>query len=613
MRSSGAAGDGSVTSQDLAAVGSRTEGSHTELSITDPSPRTGIMGVLSKVHEVVWILLGAVVGVIIGVVLSLSGASPEFGIWLGMFGTLYIRALTLLVAPLVFCSVSTGVASLADLGLSTGTVGWRTVGFYFLTTIIAVAEGLAVTYALMPVWNKDGAPPSSVVVEPSVATFDSFAMIDMMRIDDSAMAYGDNATTYSKYLNNVTANRVVFRLPGAPENTTVTDLLYLYEATVSFNLPAAVGSNGPYLGEVGEMEVYNADDVLVFAAPAGSLVITSPESSGDGISASFQNLFYSIVPSNLVGIFYGCVEGGCSPDLLSLITFAIAFSLGMLAIKSKMSSPDVVLPLLTELMDIIMWLVMLVIKGTPVAVACLILSAIAANPLDELMASMSSLGVLVAGLILAFVFHLLVTMSLLSWGFTRTNPYKHIAGMGRAMTLSFGCASSMATLPTNIMCCEEMGFEPSVVRFVLSLGATVSMDGTAIYIPGVIVWLAAQAGIMMTFGEVMVLAIIATLASAGASPTPGLIAIVILAWGSVFPGVPVPPEIAYLAAIDWLIDRCVTTTNITGDSFVTRIMDHIIKKDASKDPEAHEAEKLGQYIEHLETKSRTGSASAGTQ
>ena len=468
-------------------------------------------------------------------------------------------------------------------------------------------QGLTITYALMPIWNKDAAGPAEVLVSPAAATFDSFAMIDMLYVEHNSSVTG------SQYFNNITASKVVFRLPGAAVNTTVTDLYYLYESTVSFNMPAAVGPTGPYLGEVGHMEVYSADDTLAFVAPAGSLVVTSPDQGDGGISASFQNLFYSIVPQNVVGIFYGCVEGGCSPDLLSLITFAIAFSLAMLAIKARMSSPDVVLPMLTELMDIIMYLVMLVIKGTPVAVACLILSAIAANPLDELLASMSSLGVLVAGLILGFIFHLVVTMSLLSWGFTRTNPYRHLGGMGKAMALSFGCASSMATLPTNIMCCEAMGFAPSVVRFVLSLGATVSMDGTAIYIPGVIVWLAAQAGISMTFGEVMVLAIIATLASAGASPTPGLIAIVILAWGSVFPGVPVPPEIAYLAAIDWLIDRCVTTTNITGDSFVTRIMDHIIKKTAQQDPEAHEAEKLEKYIEHLEVKSRGCSVTSGHQ
>jgi Na+/H+-dicarboxylate symporter len=474
------------------------------------------------------------------------------------------------VVPLVFTSVATGVASLNELGVSTGTVGWKTVGFYFLTTIVAVAEGLAVTYALMPIWNENAAASQAVTVTPVSASFDSFDRISV--VNSEALVGGG-------YYNASSAASAVFRFPGAVENTTVTSLAYLYESAVSFALPAAVGPSGPYSGAVGEIHVLDAAGVTAFVAPAGSLVITVPESSESGISDSFVNLLYSIVPNNIIGVFYGCVEGGCSPDLLSMIVFAIAFSVGMMAIKMRGDAPDVLLPLFTEVLEITLMLVLLVIKTTPVAVACLILSAIAANPLDALVDALASLGVLLAGLIGAFFFHIIVTMSALSWIFTRTNPYKHLSVMAPAASLAFGCASSAATLPTNILCCERQGFNPSIVRFVLSLGATVSMDGTAIYIPGVIIWLAAQAGIYMSFGEVLVLAIIATLASAGASPTPGLIAIVILCWGSVFPGVPVPPEIAYLAAVDWLVDRCVTTTNILGDSFVTRIMDHLVKRE----------------------------------
>ena len=468
--------------------------------------------------------------------------------------------------------MATGIASLQELGVSTGSIGWKTVGFYLLTTVIAIAEGLAVTYALKPIWNS-GHAPTVVIVQPSSVHFDAYATV---HVQDTAS---------HMYFNDTSANVVVFRFAGAPENTTVDALSYLYEGTVSFQMPAAVGPEGPYFGEVGPIEVYSADGDLAFAAAAESLSITSPEPYSNAISDSFQKLLFSIVPSNVIGIFYGCVEGGCTPDLLSMICFAIAFSIGMMVIRARGTAPDVLLPLFTEILDITLMLVLVVVKTTPVAVACLILSAIAANPIDALFDAMSSLGVLILGTIGAFFFHILVTMSLMSFAVTRTNPYRHIGGMGKAMTLSFGCASSAVTLPTNVICCEAMGFNPSVVRFVLSLGATVSMDGTAIYIPAAIIWLAAQAGIQMDVGQVLILAVIATLASAGASPTPGLIAIVILSWGSVFPGVPVPPEIAYLAAVDWLVDRFVTTVNITGDSFVTRMMDHILRKGTSVDVE----------------------------
>mmetsp|Transcript_23793 Transcript_23793/g.42307 ORF Transcript_23793/g.42307 Transcript_23793/m.42307 type:complete len:618 (-) Transcript_23793:269-2122(-) len=527
---------------------------------------------MKKTHEIVWILLGAVIGAAVGVGLSVAGAPPEVGLWLGMYGTLFIRALTFLVVPLVFTSVATGVASLADLGVSTGTIGWKTVGLYVITTLIGVVEGLAVTYALMPIWNKEARVQELVTVEPTEVLFDSYASVQVLNAA---------AMLETGYYNATTAAYAVFRFAGADMNTTISDLSYLYESTVSFSLPAAVGPDGPYTGGVGPIEVYSANDVLAFSTAAGALSVTVPSEAEVGLSDSFVNLLYSIVPNNIIGVFYGCAPGGCSPDLLSMIVFAIAFSVGMMAIKSRGGAPDVLLPMFTEVLEITLMLVLLLIKTTPVAVACLILSAIAANPLSALAESMASLGVLMAGLIGAFFFHILVTMSTLSWVFTRTNSYKHLAAMAPAATLAFGCASSAATLPTNILCCERQGFAPSIVRFVLSLGATVSMDGTAIYIPGVIIWLAAQAGINLSFGEVLVLAVISTLASAGASPTPGLIAIVILCWGSVFPGVAIPPEIAYVAAVDWLIDRCVTVTNILGDSFVTRIMDHLIKGEAA--------------------------------
>lgn len=176
-------------------------------------------------------------------------------------------------------------------------------------------------------------------------------------------------------------------------------------------------------------------------------------------------------------------------------------------------------------------------------------------------------------------FHMVFFMPLLSFSFTRTNPYTHLRGMTRAMAVSFGCASSAVTLPTNMLCCEDLGYQPSIVRFVLSLGATVSMDGVAIYLPAVIIWLAYEVGMTLSFGQIVVLSIISTLASAGASPTPGGIPLLILCWGSVFPGVPVPEQVAYIAAIDWFVDRCITTVNITGDSFITKIVDHSIRED----------------------------------
>merc|ERR1719210_1055847 len=117
-----------------------------------------------------------------------------------------------------------------------------------------------------------------------------------------------------------------------------------------------------------------------------------------------------------------------------------------------------------------------------------------------------------------------------------------------------------------------------------------SMDGTAIYMPSVMLWLAAKAGVVVSAGQVVVLVIMATLASAGASPTPGLIGGTILCWGTVFPGTPLPQEIAFIAAVDWFVDRCVTTVNITGDSLVVRMVDHYVRQDKAAELEIQDIE-----------------------
>ena len=127
-----------------------------------------------------------------------------------------------------------------------------------------------------------------------------------------------------------------------------------------------------------------------------------------------------------------------------------------------------------------------------------------------------------------------------------------------------------------------LGYQPSIVRFVTSLGATISMDGTAMYYSPVVLWLADCAGVHVDAGTVVVLSVIATLTSMGAAPTPGGgPALVMIIWASVFPNDDLPPQFAYYLAIDWLVDRFRTCCNILGDSFVTGIVDAVTKRSAA--------------------------------
>jgi Na+/H+-dicarboxylate symporter len=482
----------------------------------EPEPKsTGpfgiICGLVDKCHVVVQILICAAIGAAIGLILSATEADPLWGIWLGMPGTLYLRGLKLLVVPLVFCSVVTGVASLHELGVSTGKLGSRTVLLYFVTTILGVVEGLAVTYALKPAWNADEKLPEVVSVQPSSVMFDSGALITLRN---------DAYTGTPPYYNEQDAAYATFTFKDAPVSTNISSLVYYYEKAVSFNLPIVVGPAGPYGGNIGGFQVFQSDGSLAFSSlvDAQYLHINDGKDGDDGseISESFVRLLYSIVPDNIIAIFYGGHYGGASggPDMLSMIVFAVAFSIGLMVIKVRMvgenSQPDVLTPFFQETLQAVLYVVLGIVAYTPLAVGCLILSAFSANSMDDLSDAMKSLGVLVAGMVACLAFHMLVTMPSIAYFFTRTNPYTHLMGMSKAITLAMGCASSAVVLPVNMSCCERLGYSPGITRFVLSLGATVSMDGAAIYIPAAMIWLAAQNGMTLDFGQVIILSVIAT-------------------------------------------------------------------------------------------------------
>ena len=257
------------------------------------------------------------------------------------------------------------------------------------------------------------------------------------------------------------------------------------------------------------------------------------------ISASFENLLHHLVPSNLVGIFFG--PNG-SVNLLSVISFAIVFSLALMLQAQVPDTPHALMPFIQELLDTVLIIIMWVIDCTPVAVGSLILSAIGSSSLSAIGDAMSSLGVVVAGCIAVNIFHATVVLPGLAFLVTRKNPYVHLRGMIKAVGVSAGSASSAVTLPVNIECCEELGYDPSITRFSLSLGATISMDGSAIIYLAVTLWLGAVAGQPNGAATLVSLILITVLSSMGASPTPGMVATLILIFGSVYgTEKPVPP------------------------------------------------------------------------
>merc|ERR1711953_1492572 len=134
---------------------------------------------------------------------------------------------------------------------------------------------------------------------------------------------------------------------------------------------------------------------------------------------------------------------------------------------------------------------------------------------------------------------------------------------------------SAATLPVTTTCAvEKNGIPKDLAKFVLSVGATMNMDGSAIYFPIQVFFVAATQGIRFSFGQMITMSIVSSLTAMGASPIPSMGLVFLLPVLKAVGIAEVGPMYGLLIAIDWLPDRPITMTNIVGDSFAVGVMNH---------------------------------------
>jgi Na+/H+-dicarboxylate symporter len=140
-----------------------------------------------------------------------------------------------------------------------------------------------------------------------------------------------------------------------------------------------------------------------------------------------------------------------------------------------------------------------------------------------------------------------------------------------AQTMAFACASSAATIPTSLACIKSTGIVPDAIAgFCIPLGATVNMDGGAVYFVTACVWMAHLNGITVTAANYFLLIVCATLGAIGTAPVPSAsLVLIITAYNTVFNTTGIPDGFGYILAIDWFMDRCRTVLNVTGDLVVS--------------------------------------------
>ncbi len=368
-------------------------------------------------------------------------------------GELFLALIKMVVVPLVFLSLLVGVASLGDFR-KLGRIGGRTVGYFMLTTVMALIIGVGMANIIKP---------------------------------GNVLSQEDREMMLASYEDDAGA-----RVANAAE--------------------------APSLGEQ----------------------------------------IVGIVPTNP---FRSLVSG----DMLQIIFLALLFGVALTLLEPERSTPLV--EMADRANDAVIMVVLMAMKLAPYGVAALLFKVVGSTGITVLLALGVYAGVVVGALLL----HVFITYGLVIKYGAKLKIFEFLKAIRPALLLAFSTSSSSATLPVTKQCCEDnLNVSQPVTSFVLPLGATINMDGTALY-QGVAALFIAQIYHMdLTLADQATIVMTATLASVGAAGVPGA-GMVTLAM--VLAAIGVPTEgVALILGVDRLLDMFRTTTNVVGDAAASAFM-----------------------------------------
>lgn len=276
----------------------------------------------------------------------------------------------------------------------------------------------------------------------------------------------------------------------------------------------------------------------------------------------------------LVGIFpSNFLKPFVDANMLQIIVASLIIGFALLVIEKRR---EVEYTLVEVLNDVFMKAMEMIVKLSPIGVFCLICPVVAENG----PAVLGSLAKVLLIAYLAYILHAVVVYSLSVRVAARMSPLRFFKEMLPAMMFAFSSASSVGTLPINMECTEKLGADKDVSSFVLPLGATINMDGTAIYQGVCAIFIASCYGISLSFPQMLTIVLTATLASIGTAGVPGA-GMVMLAMVLQSVGLPVE-GIALVAGIDRIFDMGRTTVNITGDASCAVIVSAMERRKQAK-------------------------------
>ena len=266
-----------------------------------------------------------------------------------------------------------------------------------------------------------------------------------------------------------------------------------------------------------------------------------------GETTSLMDTLVNIFPSNFVSPM---VEA----NMLQVIVMAVLLGFGIILIGEEQNHRLVTA--FNDLNAVFMKCMEMILKLSPIGVFCLLSAYI------------------------CYIVHAVVVYSMAVKTMGGLSPLQFFKGMLPAIMFAFSSASSVGTLPINLECVEELGSDREIASFVLPLGATINMDGTAIYQGVCAIFIASCYGINLTLSQMLTVILTATLASIGTAGVPGA-GMVMLAMVLTSVGLPVD-GIALVAGVDRIFDMGRTTVNITGDASCSIIVSNLEKRREAK-------------------------------
>ncbi len=501
------------------------------------------------------ILFGIVIAIIVGIMVG--GLFPKLAIKFTIFGEIFLNSLMMIVVPLVIFSMIVGITGLGDIR-KLGSIGWRTVFYYMVTTGISVLIGITLVNIIQP--------GKGISHGEEHADFSYTVSNENDRTVTLINGNWDKSRYNEKYILVLLDQNVQGVIESISENSAT---VKLWESTQNMDVFYITSEDGIR---------------LPFRRLEGKIVSAEPElaPSGKGvkidlpIAQKVRGKEEKDVGNTLKEVLVGNKETGkegmiprnifnamVRMDILPLIIFSLLIGAALSVLGERGRTAVEVISILN---DAVMRLVNWIMVVAPIGIFGLIAGRIGeAGGFHGFLPELFALGKYSFTVVLGLAMHGFIMLPLILLIIGRRNPRKYIVGVGSALLNAFSTASSSATLPLTLEGVEKAnGISNRTASFVLPLGATINMDGTALYEAVAAMFIAQVYGISMGPVQQSVIFLTATLAAIGAAgiPEAGLVTMVI-----VLRAVGLPIEgIGLILTIDWLLDRFRTTVNVWGDS-----------------------------------------------